>query len=250
MVEEDEPVAKIAKCSESEGNVLKFIARQTLLTLFCLAIGFAPIRALRVSAFAAPVAAKEVLDKRQKGSEEELSPKGGHEYSECTQRLLQTVSGLLRSVEEVRKGSGDLKPVETALKAVKEKKEGLQEEIMSRLYSETRELRREKEGLMKRSEEIVDKVVKTKKEYETFVGDEGKEEGRVEQLEESLRAMEEDYNSMWERVGEIEDRILRSETVALSFGVRELCFIERECVQLVDNFRRELRRRGIERYRR
>lgn len=250
-VEEDEPVAKIVNCSESEGKMLKFIAKQTLLTLFCFAIGFAPIRALRVSAQAAPVATEKVLDKKQNGKEKKLNSKG-HEYSEFTQRLLVTVSGLITSVEEVRKGNGDLKQVDKALKAVKEKKGELQDEIMSGLYSEMRELKREKEKLIKRSEGIVDKVVKTKKEYEKFLGNAGEEEGkdRVEKLEESLRALEEEYNWIWERVGQIEDRILRTETVALSFGVRELCFIERECMQLVENFSRELRRKDIDRYER
>lgn len=228
-----------------EGRLLKCIARQVALTLFCFAIGFAPIRGLPVPAIAAP--ATEEKEKEELNS----NPKG-HEYASCTRRLLETVSFLLRSVEEVRRGNGgDLRQVEAALKAVKAKKEELQSEVMNGLYAELRELKRDKERLEKRAEEIVDEVVKTKREYDKSFGKKGNERGggvRKEKLEGSLRRLEEEYNWIWERVGEIEDRIFRKETVALSFGARELSFIESECEQLVQNFTREMRRKGTDRY--
>lgn len=249
VVEDDEQVNTVGNCSEPEGNLLRFIAKQALLTLFFLAIGFAPLRAVRVSALAAPVATEEVLNKKQNGKGKEMSSKS-HEYSECTRRLLETVSALTRRVEEVRKGNADLKQVEMELKAVKGQKEELQAEIMDSLYSELKELKRERGLLVKRSEGIVDRVVKTKKEYDKVLGDAGEKEDmdKVQMLEERLKELEEDYNSIWERVGEIEDQILRRETMALSFGVRELRFIERECEQLVENFSRQWRRKGLDRY--
>ncbi|XP_015875583.2 probable inactive ATP-dependent zinc metalloprotease FTSHI 5, chloroplastic isoform X1 [Ziziphus jujuba] len=247
VVEDDEQVNTVGNCSEPEGNLLRFIAKQALLTLFFLAIGFAPLRAVRVSALAAPVATEEVLNKKQNGKGKEMSSKS-HEYSECTRRLLETVSALTRRVEEVRKGNADLKQVEMELKAVKGQKEELQAEIMDSLYSELKELKRERGLLVKRSEGIVDRVVKTKKEYDKVLGDAGEKEDmdKVQMLEERLKELEEDYNSIWERVGEIEDQILRRETMALSFGVRELRFIERECEQLVENFSRQWRRKGLD----
>ncbi|PPD87852.1 hypothetical protein GOBAR_DD15213 [Gossypium barbadense] len=120
---------------------------------------------------------------------------------------LSVVSELLSRVEEVRTGNGDVKEVGQVLKAVKVKKEELQREIMKGLYREFRELKREKEELEKKAEEIVDKAVK--------------------------------------RIGEIEDEILRRETTALSIGVRELCFIERECEELVQRFNNQMRRKEL-----
>lgn len=216
--------------------------KQIALALFCFAIGFAPIRTLRLTAVAAPAA--EVLEKKEK----ELKSKG-HEYSDYTRRLLETVSFLLRAVEETRKGNGDVKQVEEALKAVKAKKEELQNEIVDGLYAELKQLKGDKERLEKRAEKIVEEVTKAKKEYGRSLGGAGKEKREnVERPEENLRRLKEEYNWIWDRIGEIKDRILRRETVALSFGGRELSFIEMECEQLVQGFTREMRRKGMERY--
>lgn len=171
----------------------------------------------------------------------------GHEYSKYTKRLLETVSALLKSIEEVRRGNGDVKLVEAAWKAVREKKEELQEEILDSLDGELRELRRDKQVLVKRSDDVFAEVVKVKRDLDKLVGNVGKEKVK-ERAEGRLGRLEEEYNEVWERVGEIEDRILRRETSAMSFGVRELCFIERECEQLVQSFTRQMRRKGIERY--
>ncbi|KAL5566845.1 hypothetical protein UlMin_030009 [Ulmus minor] len=229
------------ECSDG----IKCITKQIVLALFCFAISFAPIRGFRGCAIAAPAATVEVVDRKEK-REKEVNSKG-HEYADYTRRLLEMVSGLLRSVEEVRKGDGDVKKVEVAWKMVKKKKEELQSGIMNGLYAELRELKREKVELEKRSEQIVEQVLKGKKEYDKLVGKAGKEGGgKVLRLEERFRELEQEYESIWERVGEIEDRILRRETVALSYGVRELCFIERECEQLVQNFTREMRRKGTD----
>ena len=73
------------------------------------------------------------------------------------------------------------------------------------------------------------------------------ENARMKELEESVGVMEDEYNGVWERVGEIEDRISREETVALSYGVREINFIERECEQLVERFKREIKNKDFKR---
>ncbi|GLT78028.1 hypothetical protein SLA2020_495780 [Shorea laevis] len=189
--------------------------------------------------------AKPMVKDNVKGGEAIRLSTKGHEYSDCTRRLLETVSGLLKSIEEVRRGNGDIKEVEAAWKAVQSKKEELQRGIMSELYVQVKELRREKVELEKRAEEIVDEVVTAKREYERLVM-KGQEEGkeRVERLEENLKGLEEEYNRAWGRVGEIEDGIARREFVVMSFAMRELCFVERECEQLVGRFTREMRQKG------
>lgn len=230
---------------KNDGNMLNCIAKPIVYTLFCIAVGFVPFRTVKAPAIAAQVVGERVLDEKTNGEEDESR---GHEYSDCTRRLLEAVSGVLRSIEEARKGNCSVEEVERGLKAVKLKKEELQEGIFSELYLQLRELKREKAVLEKRLEEVVDEVMKAKGEYEGLVeeGVSGGEEARerISKLEVILRRLEVEYNEKWERVGEIGDNILRKETVALSFGVRELCFIERECDQLVKTFAREMRARG------
>lgn len=233
-------------------SVLQCVAKPIVYSLFCILIGFFPIRGLRVCAIAAPVATEVRIDKKQNVKEGLSSVSSeGHEYSEYTRRFLETVSVLLRSIEEVRSGNGEIKEVEVAWEAVKLKKEELQKGIMSELYAELRELRREKQGFEKRGDQIVDEVVKAKNEHERLVRKAEKEKKKervgVERLEESLRGLEEEYNVVWERIGDIEDQMARKETVAMSFGVRELCFIERECEQLVGRLTREMRQKGTDR---
>ncbi|TYG46885.1 hypothetical protein ES288_D11G293000v1 [Gossypium darwinii] len=202
-------------------------------TLLCFAIGlsnFSPNGEFKCVAMAAVVEKLSVRGKEEEEKEGALR-KNEHEFSDYTRRLLEVVSELLSRVEEVRTGNGDVKEVGQVLKAVKVKKEELQREIMKGLYREFRELKREKEELEKKAEEIVDKAVK--------VGSE------KEKLEEGIERMEEEYSRIWERIGEIEDEILRRETTALSIGVRELCFIERECEELVQRFNNQMRRKEL-----
>ncbi|GAV83010.1 AAA domain-containing protein/Peptidase_M41 domain-containing protein [Cephalotus follicularis] len=228
--------------SKSKEGLIQCIAKPIVYTLFCIAIGvLSPIGPSQVSAVTAPVATEERLNK--KGSETKVKSKD-HEYSDYTRKLLETVSGLLRCVEEVRRGDGDANEVGLALKAVKAKKSELQDEIMSGMYREVRELKKEKEGLTKRAEEIVDSAVKVRREYEELVVKARNEGEGVEMLEERMRQMEEEYGGVWEMVGDMEDRIMKRETMAMSIGVRELCFIERECEELVERIRREMRRKS------
>ncbi|XWS58431.1 hypothetical protein CRYUN_Cryun08bG0033100 [Craigia yunnanensis] len=223
------------------------LVKNLTFTLLCFAIGLSN---LSPNGEFKGVAMAAVVEKvRVRGKEEENEGtfrRNEHEFSDYTRRLLEAVSGLLRRVEEVRNGNGDVKEVGEGLKAVKLKKEELQGEIMRGLYRELRELKREKDGLEKRAEEIVDKASKVGREKGKVVGGRGgKGKGKdiVEKLEEGMERIEEEYSGIWERIGEIEDEILRSETTALSIGVRELCFIERECEELVQRLNREMRRK-------
>ncbi|GKV07084.1 hypothetical protein SLEP1_g18890 [Rubroshorea leprosula] len=229
---------------------IECIAKHAVYTLFFIAVGLCnvfPVGSSRVAAIAAPVTSEVTVIRKGKvkgnlKEKEEILKKNDYEYSHCTRRLLETVSQLLRSIEGVRRGNGDAEEVKLELKRVKLRKEELQEEIMDGLYSGLNELRMQKEILMARSEEIVDEVVKMRREGEKLSFDQGAK-NRMELLEESMGSMEEEYNETWERLGDIEDEILRRETIALSIGVRELCFIERECEELVQSFQREMRRK-------
>lgn len=195
-------------------------------------------------AIAATVASEVKLDNKGREIETKVVFKDkDHEYADYTRRLLETVSNLLKTVEEVRGGNGDVKKAKLALKAVKMRKEELQDEIMSGMYTELRELRLEKEKLVKRVGKIIDEVLMVQTEIESLKG----EKVGAEELLDMIGTMEREYDELWERVGEIDDKMLRRETVAMSIGVRELCFIERECEELVKRFSREMRRRSIER---
>lgn len=195
-------------------------------------------------AIAATVASEVKLDNKGREIKTEVVFKEkDHEYADYTRRLLETVSNLLKIVEEVRGGNGDVKRAKLALKEVKMRKEELQDEIMSGMYTELRELRLEKEKLVKRVGKIIDEVLMVQTEIESLKG----EKVGVEELLDMIGTMEREYDELWERVGEIDDKMLRRETVAMSIGVRELCFIERECEELVKRFSREMRRRSIER---
>uniref|UniRef100_A0A5B7C2I5 CARD domain-containing protein n=1 Tax=Davidia involucrata TaxID=16924 RepID=A0A5B7C2I5_DAVIN len=249
LKKEEKPAVRVVNYDGE--NVLKWIAKPIVYTLFCFVIGLCPIRGFQLPAIAAAPVASEVIQRtktKQKGKE--LNVKG-HEYSDCTRRLLETVSGLIRSIEEVRSGNGDIKDVEAALREVKLKKRELQEEIMNGLYAELRELKREKGELVRLSEELVDSVLKSKREQESLLKRPGRGSSaeqakeRIAKLEEEMSSVEKEYNGIWEKVGEIEDRIARREMMALSIGVRELSFIERESVLLVERFSREMRRQNI-----
>ena len=162
------------------------------------------------------------------------------------------MSFLLKTVDEVREGNGEVNEVEAALESVKSKKEELRKEINGRLYPALKRLRRERKALWKRSGEIVGEILNAMAEYDKLkakvaANEKENENARMKELEESVGVMEDEYNGVWERVGEIEDRISREETVALSYGVREINFIERECEQLVERFKREIKNKDFKR---
>lgn len=237
-------------CSKSKYSILKCITQPFAAIVFGVAIGFFPYTRLEMPAIAAPLVSEVTLEKREKGRDLEYSSSRNHEYRHCTERLLATVSRLLRTIEEVKLTKDDVNKVKAALKEVKLKKEELQEEIMSGLYSGLRELKREKSELEKRSEEIIDLVLNAKREQERLLRKGGvgveKARERVARLEEEMGGAANEYNGIWERIGEIEDQILRRETMALSIGIREISFIQRECEQLVERFISEYRRGNVD----
>ncbi|WVY97406.1 hypothetical protein V8G54_029557 [Vigna mungo] len=244
------PITSAAKSttlapSPSDDVFLKQLVR----ALFCFAVGFSALGAFRAPppAFAIAVPWNEF---GTRVAEKEKEKAKSHKYSDCTDKLLETVSLLLGAVDEARKGNGDASEVEAALKAVKSKKQEMKKEIDRRLYPALKKLRNEKKALWKRSGEILGDILKATAEYDRLkakVAANEKEKARMTELEEIVGEMENEYNELWERVGEIEDQISREETVALSYGVREINFIERECEQLVERFKQEIRRKDFER---
>ncbi|KAF8401371.1 hypothetical protein HHK36_012307 [Tetracentron sinense] len=241
---EEKPVCFPVNFLKADENLLQCIRKSIVLALFCIVVGILPIRALQMPAVAAPavgVGWREIIRRKKKKE----SNWKDHEYSDYTRRLLETVSILLRRIEEVRSSKGDVNGVKEALKEVKLKRKQLQDEILSGLYAELREMRKEKSALIKQSAEIFDSAWKAKKEQEKFLRKVGAEEEAKEQiakLEEDMSVAEKEYNEIWEKADEIENGILRRETMALSIGIRELSFIERESELLMERFSRELRR--------
>lgn len=164
-----------------------------------------------------------------------------HEFSGYTQRLLETVSVLLKRIEDVRTSKGDMNGVREALNEVVSKRQELQEEILSGLNAELRELRRERSELMKRLADVFDSFWQVNKEKDRLLrskeggeGDEVKE--KMEKLVNNMAAAEEEYNSILEKIDVIEDDISKKETMAYSIGIRELSFIQRQSELLVERF--------------
>jgi len=233
--------------AKTRESVIQFVTKPLVYALFCIAIGLSPIRSFQAPALAVPFVSDVIWKKKkERVREKEVVLKAvDHEFSDYTRRLLETVSVLLKTIEIVRKENGDVAEVGAALDAVKVEKEKLQKEIMSGLYRDMRRLRKERDLLMKRADKIVDEALSLKKQSEKLLRKGARE--KMEKLEESVDIMESEYNKIWERIDEIDDIILKKETTTLSFGVRELIFIERECVELVKSFNRELNQKSFER---
>ncbi|KAK6915313.1 ATPase, AAA-type, core [Dillenia turbinata] len=244
--------------NSEDNNLLKCVAKPLALSLFCIAIGLCPVHRLQLPAVAATATAaagervswrERIWGKRGKGNEGERLVWKQHEYSEYTHNLLDKVSVVIRKIEDVRISKGNVEEVEAALKEVKTAKEDFKDEILNALNVELRELKREKAPFEKRSEEIVEIAAGLNWEMEGLVRKRGRKEDvkdRVAKLEEKMRDVEVEYNEVSERIGEIDDRILRRETMALSVGVRELNFIEHECGLLVERFKQDFRRASID----
>ncbi|KFK37857.1 hypothetical protein AALP_AA3G038200 [Arabis alpina] len=229
-------------------RVVQFVAKPLVYALFCIAIGFTPVQSFQGPALAVPFLS-DVIWKKKKETvrEKELVLKSvDHEFSGYTRRLLETVSVLLKSVEKVRKENGDVAEVGRALNAVKVEKEKLQKEIMDGLYSDLKRFKKERDVLMKRADGIVDEALRLKKGIEQLLSDDDGDREKVKKLEERVDAREREYNRIWERIDAIDDTVLKQETTTLSFGVRELIFIERECIELVNSFKREMKQRNSE----
>ncbi|GAA0147429.1 metalloprotease [Lithospermum erythrorhizon] len=247
--------ANPAGCNDE--SILDFSAyvKPVVYSLFLVAIGVCPVFGFfhkPLVAFAAPAVVSEVFSggRNGRGKGGEVREKG-HLYSGYTTRLLEKVSELIRVIEEVREGGKDVKLVEEKLKDVKTRKKELQDEIMEGLYAELRVLRGEKGKLVARSDELEELAEKLSREEQAYVvkakGRVSEEvKGKISKLDKSMKDGEIEYNEIWEKISEIDDLITRKETLALSIGVRELSFIERECQQLVKGFIEEMRQRTIE----
>lgn len=62
-----------------------------------------------------------------------------HQYSDCADRLLETVSFLLKTMDDFWNGNGNVSEAEAALEAMKSKKEEMQKETNGRLYPTLKE---------------------------------------------------------------------------------------------------------------
>ncbi|XP_077215991.1 ftsH extracellular protease family [Tasmannia lanceolata] len=224
-----------------EGNFVVFIRKLLALSLFCIAVGFFPSRGIQMRAMSAPavnvVSRDEV--RRKRGSN--LTD---HEFSDYTRRLLEKVSALLERIKEVKSSKAGINDVKEALKSVILSRWELQEEVLNVLNGELREMRREKGLLVKKSRDVLESIEKAKKEQEKLLRKEdGGEEvkGKVAELENVMNESEEEYNALWEKVGEIEDKMLRKETMTYSVAIRELSFIQRESELLVERFNQQLK---------
>ncbi|KAG8365730.1 hypothetical protein BUALT_Bualt17G0002300 [Buddleja alternifolia] len=234
--------------NDDDKNALAAIAKPfAAFALFYVVVGFIcpVVFGYRKPAFAAAAATTSDLFVLGKEKKEE----NGHKYSHCTRRLLEVVSRLLKIIEELRNSEKQdyfATNVEERLKEVKMTKKALQDEIMNGLYAELKVLKREKDELADRYEEIVDKVFNGKREEDILMrkakAGGGVGGDRIERIKEERNSLEKEHNDIWERIGEIEDLIARKEFLALSIGVRELSFIERECESLVDGYLKEMRR--------
>ncbi|KAI3698633.1 hypothetical protein L2E82_42328 [Cichorium intybus] len=229
-------------------NVITRISKPIAFTVFWIVIGLCPSRGFHQKpAIAAPVTS-EALKTTRSQSKQGVSNRKDHEFSDYTARLLETVSRLVRIIEEVRSGNGDLKNVEAALKDVKLKKKELQGEIMTRLYAELRVLRGKKMELDRKSGDILDSIVDSKKEKDKVLDKSWEKTTKdqvLKKLDETISNKEKDFMEISEETDEIEDQMSRRETIVLSIGVRELCFIERESIALVDNFIQQMKQKDI-----
>ncbi|KAL9233411.1 hypothetical protein vseg_008418 [Gypsophila vaccaria] len=225
-------------------------------TLLWIVIGMCPIRGRTPVAIALPSISSLVWRKKGKivKEKEKLVSWKDHEYSGYTKRLLESVSGVSEVVEAVRAGKSDVNELKTTLKGVRLKKEELKDEILGGLYEELRELKKEKEELIKEADAVLEVVLGAKREQDKLLfklkggrqsgggGDEEVEKERIDKLVEEMDRGEREYNALMEKVGEVEDRMSRRETMALSVGLRELSFVEQECERFVQKFTQEMKR--------
>ncbi|CAN0889925.1 Probable inactive ATP-dependent zinc metalloprotease FTSHI 5, chloroplastic [Linum grandiflorum] len=221
-----------------DGDLVRRISRTVVCVLFCVAAGIFQARALPAAAL--PPATKEA--RLEKLIEIDESKWKGHEYSGYTRNLLKLVSNqLLPCVKKVRNGSREVKELKAVLKKVKERKETLQDEIMGEMFSETKRLRAPKKELVSRLNKIVDNAEKLMSEFEDL---RKRKERITDNLEKRLVEVEKEYGKVWEIVEDVDYAIRKAEIEAMSCGVRELCFIERECEELVKTVAKEVKLRS------
>nr|GLL41072.1 probable inactive ATP-dependent zinc metalloprotease FTSHI 5, chloroplastic isoform X1 [Ipomoea trifida] len=223
--------------NNNDESLLNCITKPIACVLFCIALGFFPITGFRVpAAIAAPPVKTWLFRSRQK-VEKEVK---GHKYSRYTERLLDAVPMLLRGVQAVKSGRMSVGVLENRLDYVIDLRERLQQEIMDKLYANTRDFKEERGMLLQQTEEILKSVLKAKMEEESLLrnsqGNDVAVKGELEEVQEKINRNVEEYNRAWERIDQIDDEITQREAVALNIGVRELLSIQQECVTLVGNF--------------
>lgn len=225
-----------SKPSTSIGNSVLESARRTLaLAIFAAAISLLPFPAAHLLP---AIAVSAVAEKTEQGE----TP-NDHEFSGYTRRLLSVVSVLLRRVEDVKSGKGEMTGVKKALKEVKRCRMTIQDEVLGNLNSELTELKRVKKDLTKRSEKVFNSALKAMKERDMLLDSELENQEtkkRIEELERKMEHAESEYNDLWMKIGEIEDMIMKKETLTYSIAIRELSFIEKESELLVQRFGRRM----------
>ncbi|KAI3991255.1 hypothetical protein MKX01_022476 [Papaver californicum] len=231
----------ILSFGQKNGSLLEWVRKSIVLALFCIVIGFVPVKKLQKPAIAVSFAGLFTREEKK----EEVQTKKDHEYSDYTQELLGKVLVLLQRIEEAKSSKGDIKEVRGALKEVKLRKEELRGKILDLVSNELREPKNELSKLVKRSEEIFVSVTKKKNTYVKKVDADGEEKEKIRRLEKSMEAAEKEYDEIAVKIDEIEDIILRKETMAYSVGLRELSFIAREAELLVERFVRDLRSQNV-----
>lgn len=153
------------------------------------------------------------------------------------------VSVLLRRIEDVKSGKGHMDGVKKALREVKASRNKIQDEVIGNLNSQLKELRGVNRELTKRSEEVLNMARVAMKERDRLsdsIENDQEMMARVEELERNIENLEKEYNDLLMKVGEIEDRMMRRETLTYSIAVRELSFIEKESELLVQRFSRRM----------
>jgi len=163
------------------------------------------------------------------------------------------VTSLLRTIEEVREGNGDFEDVKRALEFVKLKKDEMEREILERMHPVLMDLKEELRLLKIKEGEISWEMAEVTREYRNLIRREmemmDKVVNEVEKkvLDKRMGELEKKWNEILVKIDEMEDVISRKETAALSYGVLEICFIERECEKLVERFKLEIKQKKIER---
>ncbi|KAI3980697.1 hypothetical protein MKX01_025262 [Papaver californicum] len=229
----------ILSFGHKNGSLFEWVRKSIVLALFCIVIGFVPVKKLQKPAIAVSFAG---LFTREEKKEEVQKD---HEYSDYTQELLGKVSVLLQRIEEAKSSKGDIKEVRGALEEVKLKKEELRGKILDSVSNELREPKSELSKLVKRSEEIFVSATKKKNTYVKKVDADDEEKEKIRKLEKSMEVAEKEYDEIAVKIDEIEDMISRTETMAYSIGLRELSFIAREAELLVERFVRDLRSQSV-----
>lgn len=223
--------------NDNDESLLNSITKPIVCALFCIALGIFPIAGFRVPAAIAAPSVKTWLFRSRQKAEKVVK---GHQYSRYTQRLLDTVPMLLRSIQAVKSGRMSVDVLEDRLDYVIDRREMLQQEIMNRLYANTRGFREEREMLLQQTEEILKSLLKAKMEEESLLrnaqGNDVAVKGEIEKVQEKINRNVEAYNRAWEIIYQNDDEIAKREAVALNIGVRELLSIQQECVALVGNF--------------